>query len=80
MSELAQSAVRRPQIARAIAQHWRDFGYAPSVRDVAAAIGLGSTSTFHWMERMRDEGLVLYRPDKGRTLRLTPDGEALADL
>jgi transposase-like protein len=48
------------------------YGGARTVREVRAAVGLGSTSTtFQWLAEARAAGLVAWEPRKAGTLRPT---------
>ena len=49
-----------------------EFGYAPSVRQVADAADMASPATAHkWLHRLRDAGLVDFDDNIPRSLRLT---------
>lgn len=64
------------RILAAIARHWRDWGYAPSFRDIQIAAALSSTSVVEYnVERLRTMGLLSFTPRLTRTIRLTPEGE-----
>ncbi len=55
-------------IARAVAEH----GYPPSVREIADAVGLASTSAVHHhLIALEREGLLERGPNSSRALRLT---------
>lgn len=53
----------------------RENGYSPTVREIAAACGISSTSTVHsYIRRLRDKGLVTSPDFKKRSLRTARDG------
>ena len=63
-------------ILSAIAAHWDERGYAPSMRDVMRAVGLRSPSTVYYrIERLKEEGLVDFDPLVQRSIRLTGRNE-----
>lgn len=46
------------------------LGYAPSVRDIKAAVGIKSTSTVHsYLERLEKKGYIVREQGKSRTIR-----------
>jgi repressor LexA len=46
-------------------------GYSPTVRELAAELGLRSPAPLHrYLERLRDEGKVSWETGKARTLRV----------
>lgn len=50
-------------------------GYAPSVRDICAALGFKSTSTVHmYLERLEAKGYIQKESGKSRTLRIDSQG------
>ena len=64
---------RDGEILRFIDSYWNEKGYAPSVRDICAAIGFKSPATAaHHLRRMREQGLVEYEDRIPRTVRVTP--------
>lgn len=63
---------RDGEILRFIESYWNEKGYAPSVRDICAAIGFKSPATAaHYLRRMREQGLVEYEDRIPRTVRVT---------
>lgn len=63
---------RPRRMLREIARHSRDFGYGPTVREVALAAGISSTSVAdYWLQRLRQAGYVTYTDGLSRTLRVT---------
>ena len=64
---------RDGEILRFIDSYWNEKGYAPSVRDICAALGFKSPATAaHYLRRMREHGLVEYEDRIPRTVRVTP--------
>lgn len=51
-------------------------GYAPSVRDIAAALGIRSTSTVHaYMLRLEEKGYIQKEQGKSRAVKIERKGE-----
>ena len=45
--------------------------YAPSVRDIADALGWSSSSTAHgYLQRLKKKGYISWEPDRPRTLKV----------
>ena len=66
-------ALRRQRIIEYIATTVRRSGYPPSVREIAAAVGLASTSAVHHhLSALEREGLLERDATQSRALRLTP--------
>jgi repressor LexA len=66
-------ALRRQRIVEYIAATLRDHGYPPSVREIAAAVGLASTSAVHHhLEALEKDGLLEREATQSRAIRLTP--------
>ena len=56
----------------------RSEGFAPSVRDISAALGWKSTSTVHaYLERLEEKGLIRRESNKSRALKVE-DSENLS--
>lgn len=52
-------------------------GYAPSVRDISAALNIKSTSTVHgYLKRLEEKGFVRKQYGKSRTLHIADSGES----
>ena len=61
----------RNKILRFIDTYTRQYRCCPSIREIAAAVGLKSTSTAHgYIQRMKHEGLIFYQPYKSRTVQI----------
>jgi len=66
-------ALRRQRIMDYIAATLRARGYPPSVREIATAVGLASTSAVHHhLEALEREGFLERGATQSRALRLTP--------
>ncbi len=66
-------ALRRQRIIEYIATSVRRSGYPPSVREIAAAVGLASTSAVHHhLSALEREGLLERDATQSRALRLKP--------
>ena len=66
-------ALRKQRIIEYIATTVRESGYPPSVREIAAAVGLASTSAVHHhLSALEKEGLLERDATQSRALRLTP--------
>ena len=66
-------ALRKQRIIHYIAATVRASGYPPSVREIAAAVGLASTSAVHHhLSTLEKEGMLERDATQSRALRLTP--------
>ena len=66
-------ALRKQRIIEYIASTVRESGYPPSVREIAAAVGLASTSAVHHhLSSLEKEGLLERDATQSRAIRLTP--------
>lgn len=45
--------------------------YAPTVREIASAIGMSVEPTHHMLTVLRDRGYITWEPKTARTIRLT---------
>lgn len=69
-----------PQIAAAIIELTDRCGYPPTLRELAAQVGLSGPSTIRARLRtMRKRGLVEFRDEMPRTLTVTERGREIAD-
>jgi repressor LexA len=72
-------AARKQRIIEYIAETVRQRGYPPSVREIAEAVGLASTSAVHHhLEALDREGLLERGATHSRALRLTPAAQMRA--
>jgi len=66
-------AARKQKIVDFIAMTVRDRGYPPSVREIAVAVDLASTSAVHHhLQALEREGLLERGASHSRAIRLTP--------
>ncbi|MEX1295307.1 MAG: transcriptional repressor LexA [Candidatus Limnocylindrales bacterium] len=66
-------ALRKQRIIDYIATTVRDSGYPPSVREIAAAVDLASTSAVHHhLSALEREGMLERDATQSRAIRLTP--------
>ncbi|HEX5578284.1 MAG TPA: transcriptional repressor LexA [Candidatus Limnocylindria bacterium] len=73
-------AERKQRILEHIARTVAERGYPPSVREIADAVGLASTSAVHHhLIALEREGLLERGQNSSRAVRLTPQGEAELD-
>jgi repressor LexA len=74
-------ALRKQRIIEYIASTVRESGYPPSVREIAAAVGLASTSAVHHhLSALEREGKLQRDATQSRALRLTPAAMLTADV
>jgi repressor LexA len=70
-------AERKHKILECIARTVAERGYPPSVREIADAVGLASTSAVHHhLTALERDGLLERGPHSSRAIRLTSAGEA----
>ena len=74
-------ALRKQRIIDYIANTVRDSGYPPSVREIAAAVGLASTSAVHHhLSALERDGMLHRDATQSRALRLTPAARLTAGV
>ncbi len=74
-------AARKQKIIEFIAATVRERGYPPSVREIAAAVDLASTSAVHHhLQALEREGFLERGASHSRALRLTPQAALRAGL
>jgi len=74
-------AARKQRIIEFIATTLRDRGYPPSVREIASAVQLASTSAVHHhLQALEREGYLERGATQSRALRLTPAAALRAGL
>ncbi len=68
---MSKPSGRQKAILEFIGQHSQEKGYPPSVREIAAAVGLRSPSTVHsHLERLQELGFLKKNPSQPRTIEL----------
>ena len=56
---MGRTSNKREEILRFLTQFVAENGYAPSVREICAAVGLQSTATVHYhLGALREAGLI----------------------
>lgn len=67
---------RRSSIVRVMDESIRRNGYPPSIREIADAVGLASTSSVHYqLSVLQEQGLVTRDPGRPRTTNLRSLGD-----
>lgn len=68
---------KRDQIIRFISEQIAEKGYPPSVREIAKAVNVRSSSTIHtYLSKLKEEGLLQKDGANSRAIRLTASGQA----
>lgn len=74
---MARTTTKREEILAFLRQFTQENGYAPSVREICAAVGLQSTATVHYhLNALRDAGLIGMDEMKKRTITLPENQHA----
>jgi len=74
-------AERKRRILEFVAATLRQHGYPPSVREIAEAVGLASTSAVHHhLQALEREGYLERGASQSRALRLTPTAAIMLGL
>ena len=67
-------SLRQSEILNVIQSSMKDHGYAPSMREIGAAVGLTSTASVKYqLEILEAKGFIRRDESKGRAHELTPD-------
>ncbi|WP_052476319.1 LexA family protein [Cohnella kolymensis] len=62
---------RQQRILEFISSHIEGNGYSPTVREIANAVGLASSSTvMGHLDRLKENGLIDWEPHTPRTIRV----------
>jgi hypothetical protein len=75
-----RQATEDAELVRLVLGYWREHGYGPSMRDVAAGLGMKLSATQRRIQRARDRGLVVYADGLNRTLCTSGLAVAIQDL
>lgn len=71
---MPRSSNKQTEILRFLRQFLSENGYAPSVREICAAVGLRSTSSVHYhLNELKRRGLIEMEGGKNRTVTVPPD-------
>lgn len=66
----------RARVLAAIAALTAELGYAPSLREIAARVGLGVSTTAYHVEELTEAGAITRKPHTPRSITLTnPEGD-----
>lgn len=69
---MARTTKKQEEILQFITVFYREHGYAPSVREICASVGLRSTGSVHYhLTALREAGKIDMEPVKGRTIMLS---------
>ncbi len=70
---MAQTSNKQSEILAFVRDFLSTNGYAPTVREICAAVGLRSTASVHYhLSELRRRGLIDMEDNKNRTLTLPP--------
>ncbi len=69
-----KSAAQSEQVYQFIREYLSEHGYSPSLREIAAACGLGMTALMRHLDRLEVQGRIVRVPRQARSIRL-PGGE-----
>lgn len=61
---------RRDAIVDYIAEHWRDRGFAPSIRDIADGMGCTTSSVTYHLHALKQAGVIDFEERTARTVRV----------
>ncbi len=69
---MPRTSTKQEEIYEFLRRFTEENGYAPSVREICAAVGLRSTASVHYhLNELKKQGRVLMEENKNRTLKLT---------
>ena len=72
---MGRTSSKRDEILHFLTKFTAENGYAPSVREICAAVGLQSTATVHYhLNALRQDGLIEMDGMKKRTITLADSG------
>ncbi|MFD2334764.1 LexA family protein [Cohnella sp. GCM10020058] len=60
-------------ILKSISALTRKYGFAPTVREIAEASGLGLGNTHRYLEKLRESGQIEWTPRTSRTIRIVKE-------
>lgn len=72
MARVSKYGEHKDQLLELIAKAAEAHAKPPSVRQLAAEVGVGVATLHSYLERLSDEGMVEWRPGKHRSLKLGP--------
>ena len=59
----------RERVFNCIVRYQKDNGWAPSVREIAAEVGITPSTTHYWLEQLEAEGWIM-RGSGNRQIRV----------
>lgn len=74
MAKYLKKAARRLEILAALADLTAQHGYAPTLAELAQALGLTKSGTYHHLLWLREAGDLDFEARRARTLRITAQG------
>jgi SOS-response transcriptional repressor LexA len=75
-AQATQATARQQQAADWIAAHWAEHCYAPTVREVAAGLGITVNGAAGHLAALRAKGLVVWQPKQSRSIQIVTGGAA----
>ena len=67
---MARTSTKRQEILTFVKNYFKENGYAPSVRDIKAGVGLSSTASVHYhLKALAESGELSIDPSKNRAIR-----------
>lgn len=68
---------RQADVVLVIRNHRHLHGFAPSIREIAATLGISRATTVNHLERMERKGLIRRDYHKHRTLEVVEDSQGV---
>jgi len=68
---IEQGVHRRESILRYIKTYHQEYGFPPSMAEIASEEGIAKSAIRHHLYRLQRDGLVVLTPGKYRSIRLT---------
>jgi repressor LexA len=68
---IEQGKQRRKAIIAYVRTYQKDYGYSPSVREIAAEVGISPTGVRHHLQLLREAGKITSTPGRYRSTRIT---------
>jgi DNA-binding MarR family transcriptional regulator len=54
-----------------ICQHWQDYGYGPTLKEIATACYMSKPNVYRYLDRLEMEGRITRDPGRARSISLT---------
>ncbi|GGX36327.1 LexA family protein [Streptomyces noursei] len=67
---IARQSDSQVRIANAMRELADDFGYPPSMREVAASVGLSPSTVAYHLKTIEERGIITHTPQRNRTYQL----------